>query len=69
MRAIHKEYACVFMTDVVFPPNWRKHSAAPGVRIQNHVEPVESAFKELDPIPAFRATAKLGRFLEAASPA
>ena len=26
-----------------------------------------SAFKELDPIPQFRATAKLGRFLEAAS--
>jgi len=25
-----------------------------------------SAFKELDPIPQFRATAKLGRFLEAA---
>lgn len=24
-----------------------------------------SAFKELDPIPQFRATAKLGRFLEA----
>lgn len=28
-----------------------------------------SAFKELDPIPQFRATAKLGRFLEAASTA
>ena len=28
-----------------------------------------SAFKELDPIPQFRATAKLGRFLEAASAA
>lgn len=28
-----------------------------------------SAFKELDPIPQFRATAKLGRFLEAASSA
>jgi hypothetical protein len=26
-----------------------------------------SAFKELDPIPQFRATAKLGRFLEGAS--
>jgi hypothetical protein len=26
-----------------------------------------SAFKELDPIPQFRATAKLGRFLEAAT--
>jgi hypothetical protein len=26
-----------------------------------------SAFKELDPIPQFRPTAKLGRFLEAAS--
>ena len=26
-----------------------------------------SAFKELDPIPQFRATAKLGRFLEATS--
>jgi len=26
-----------------------------------------SAFKELDPIPQFRATARLGRFLEAAS--
>jgi hypothetical protein len=25
-----------------------------------------SAFKELDPIPQFRATAKLGRFLESA---
>jgi hypothetical protein len=28
-----------------------------------------SAFKELDPIPQFRATAKLGRFIEAASTA
>ena len=28
-----------------------------------------SAFKELDPIPQFRATAKLGRFLEATGPA
>jgi hypothetical protein len=28
-----------------------------------------SAFKELDPIPQFRATAKLGQFLEAASSA
>ena len=28
-----------------------------------------SAFKELDPIPQFRATAQLGRFLEAASTA
>jgi hypothetical protein len=28
-----------------------------------------SAFKELDPIPQFRATAKLGSFLEAVSPA
>jgi len=28
-----------------------------------------SAFKELDPIPQFRATAKLGRFLEPSSPA
>jgi hypothetical protein len=28
-----------------------------------------SAFKELDPIPQFRATAKLGRFLEGASSA
>ena len=28
-----------------------------------------SAFKELDPIPQFRATAKLGRFLEAAGTA
>jgi len=27
-----------------------------------------SAFKELDPIPQFRATARLGRFLEATSP-
>jgi hypothetical protein len=26
-----------------------------------------SAFKELDPIPQFRATAKLGRFLESAT--
>jgi hypothetical protein len=26
-----------------------------------------STFKELDPIPQFRATAKLGRILEAAS--
>jgi hypothetical protein len=34
----------------------------------NHVESLEcltSAFKELDPIPLFRATAKLARFLEA----
>jgi len=28
-----------------------------------------SAFKELDPIPQFRATAKLGSFLEATTPA
>jgi hypothetical protein len=28
-----------------------------------------SAFKELDPIPQFRATAKLGQFLEAESAA
>jgi hypothetical protein len=28
-----------------------------------------SGFKELDPIPQFRATAKLGRFLEMASAA
>jgi hypothetical protein len=28
-----------------------------------------SAFKELDPIPQFRATAKLGSFFEAVSPA
>jgi len=27
-----------------------------------------SAFKELDPIPQFRATAKLGNFLEAVGP-
>jgi len=27
-----------------------------------------SAFKELDPIPQFKATAKLGEFLEASSP-
>jgi hypothetical protein len=26
-----------------------------------------SAFKELDPIPQFRATARLGRFLETAN--
>jgi hypothetical protein len=28
-----------------------------------------SAFKELDPIPQFRAPAKLGRFLDAVTPA
>ncbi len=28
-----------------------------------------SAFKELDPIPQYRATAKLGSFLEATTPA
>ncbi len=30
--------------------------------------PFTSAFKELDPIPEFRATAKLGEFLEARFP-
>jgi hypothetical protein len=39
-----------------------------GLQIANHLESLECvhlAFKELDPIPQFRATAKLGEFLEA----
>jgi hypothetical protein len=39
-----------------------------GVPVEDHLESANaftSAFKELDPIPQFRATAKLGEFLEA----
>jgi hypothetical protein len=38
----------------------------PGVRVANHVElsnAFTSAFKKLDPVPQFKATAKLGGFL------
>ena len=41
-------------------------AAVPGIRGKDHVELVErlhQRFKKLDPVPQFKATAKLGGFL------
>src|SRR5579863_10571914 len=69
MRASHNEDACVFKVDLRFRPNWRKCAATQHEDFQPRTmwslsNAFTSAFKELDPIPQFKATAKLGAFLE-----
>jgi hypothetical protein len=50
--------------DLYFEP---KHEEFRSRTIWSHCNGFTSAFKELDPIPRFRATAKLSEFLEGAT--
>ncbi len=50
--------------DLYFTPQHEEFSSRTMWSLSNGFT---SAFKDLDPIPQFRATAKLGRFLETAS--
>ena len=67
MRARHKECACVFRFDLVFVqiggnnPQYDEFKARTLWSLSNAFT---SAFKELEPIPQFKATAKLSGFLE-----
>ena len=67
MRASHKEYAFVFRVDLGFlqiggnNPQYEEFKARTLWSLSNAFT---SAFKELEPIPQFKATAKLSGFLE-----
>ena len=64
---IHKEWACVFIASLAFlriggnEPRYEEFRARTLWSLSNAFT---SAFKELDPIPQFKATAKLSGFLE-----
>jgi hypothetical protein len=67
MRASRKEHACVFRVDHAFPSNWRKlaqYAEFEPRTVWSLSNAFTSAFKDLDPIPQFRATAKLESFFD-----
>jgi len=69
---IHKEWACVFIASLAFLQiggNRPEHPEFESRTMWSLSNAFTSAFKELEPIPQFRATARLARFLETATAA